>query len=72
MRKASNTYCNNYKLRDKCSLGSFNVLLLLIGTFLSGCDLIKIKGDNSDNDEQIGNLQRALTIRICIKMSLWE
>lgn len=50
MKKASNTYCNNYRLRDKCSLGSFNVLLLLIGTFLSGCDLIKIKGDNSDND----------------------
>src|SRR5687768_424709 len=49
MKKESNTFCNNYKLKGKMSLNGFNVLVLLIGTFLSGCDLIKIKGDNSGN-----------------------
>lgn len=50
MRKASNTYCNSYRLKSSVSLQS--MLLVLVGTLLSGCDLIKIKGENSDGDAQ--------------------
>lgn len=50
MRKASNIYCTNYKLKSSISLQS--MLLLLVGMLLSGCDLIKIKGENSDGDAQ--------------------
>ncbi len=50
MRKASNTYCSSYKFKGRISATSF--LLVIIGTFLSACDLIKIKGENGDGGEQ--------------------
>ena len=50
MRKASNTYCSSYKFKGRISATSF--LLVVIGTFLSACDLIKIKGENGDGGEQ--------------------
>ncbi len=50
MRKASNTYCSSYKFKGRISATSF--LLVVIGTFLSACDLIKIKGENGAGGEQ--------------------
>ena len=50
MRRASNTYCSSYKFKVRISGTSF--LLLVIGTFLSACDLIKIKGENGDGGQQ--------------------
>jgi hypothetical protein len=49
MIKASNTYCNNFRLRGSLVLKS--ILGLFIGFFFSGCELIKIKGENSGSDE---------------------
>lgn len=51
MRKESNTYYNSYRRKDKISTG-FISLLLLLASFLSACDLIKIKGDNSESDSE--------------------
>ena len=48
MIKAGNTYYNSYKPNKRLAFGSLNFLLVFIGIFLSGCDLIKMKGDNSD------------------------
>ncbi|HYI78342.1 MAG TPA: peptidyl-prolyl cis-trans isomerase [Chryseolinea sp.] len=50
MRKASNIYCSNYKFSSRTFKKGF--LLFVIGTFLSACDLIKIKGGNGEGDEQ--------------------
>jgi len=50
MRKASNTFCRSYKLRGRISARGF--LVLVIGTFLAACDLIKIKGENGGGGEQ--------------------
>ena len=50
MRRASNTYCSSYKFKGRISATS--LLLFVIGTFLSACDLIKIKGENGDGGEQ--------------------
>jgi hypothetical protein len=51
MRKESNTYYNSCRLKDKISPGVIALFLLLV-TFLSACDLIKIKGDNSESDSE--------------------
>ena len=51
MRKGSNTYYTSYRLKDKISPGVISLFLLLV-TFLSACDLIKIKGDNSESDSE--------------------
>jgi hypothetical protein len=50
MRKASNTYCNNYKIKDNIS--GRGIVILLLGTFLSACDLIKFKGETTESGEQ--------------------
>ena len=50
MRKASNTFCSSYKFRGRISARGF--LVLVIGTFLTACDLIKIKGENGEGGEQ--------------------
>ena len=50
MRKASSTYCKNYKFRAKIS--TKGVLALVMITFLAACDLIKIKGDDGVGAEQ--------------------
>jgi hypothetical protein len=50
MRKASNTFCSIYKFRGRISATGF--LVLVIGTFLAACDLIKIKGENGGSGEQ--------------------
>jgi len=50
MRKASNTYCKSSKLQVKVSLRC--ILVILIGVLLSRCDLIKIKGEGSETDQQ--------------------
>ncbi len=49
MIKASNTYCNNSKLRANLFLKG--ILAVFMGLFFSGCELIKIKGENSDGDQ---------------------
>src|SRR5688572_31442560 len=50
MRKAGNTYCNSYKSQNRDLVKV--ILFLLVGMLVSGCDLIKIKGENSDTDER--------------------
>ena len=50
MRKVSNTYCNNYRL--KASITFKTILFLVVGALLTRCDLIKIKGENSGSDAQ--------------------
>ena len=50
MKKANSTFCSSYKFRGRISARGF--LVLVIGTFLSACDLIKMKGDNGEGDEQ--------------------
>jgi hypothetical protein len=49
MRKASNTYCSSYKLNRFLFI---LVACLLVGITFTGCDLIKIKGENSESDQQ--------------------
>jgi hypothetical protein len=49
MRKAGNTYCSYYKLKSRIVGIGF---LILGAAFFSACELIKIKGDNSDSDEE--------------------
>jgi hypothetical protein len=49
MRKESNTYCNNYRLKGRISSASILLFFVLV-TFLSACDLIKIKGDSAEGD----------------------
>jgi hypothetical protein len=50
MRKPGNTYSSNYRQRNKVSLTQ--VLFVFLALTLAGCDLIKIKGDNSESDQQ--------------------
>lgn len=51
MRKESNTYYNSYRRKDRISTGVI-CLFLLLASFLPACDLIKIKGDNSESDSE--------------------
>ena len=50
MRKASNIYCNSYKVKDNILLNG--LLIFLVATFLTGCDLIKFKGETTEGGEQ--------------------
>src|SRR5688572_27789459 len=50
MRKASNTYCNSYKLRNRISVMGF--LAVLIGILLPSCDLIKVKGEIGEGEQR--------------------
>ena len=49
MGKASNTYCSSYRLSGRSLPGL--VVLMLTAVLLTSCDLIKIKGNNSESDE---------------------
>src|SRR5688572_27708848 len=50
MIKASDTYYKSCKSNKGLALGYLNFLMVFIAIFLSGCDLIKMKGDNSDKE----------------------
>jgi hypothetical protein len=57
MGKASNTYCSSYRLSGRSLPGL--VVLMLTAVLLTSCDLIKIKGDNSETDEGRQAIARA-------------